>query len=147
MSNYNIQKLLDGSRNVVYRVAGQVDNVAAGGGSIGPGDIPVTTLIDITTLSPKPKSIRIDRVKYSQPHGVPLSVDVWWQATNNELVWAMSGGDDSDFSNFGGITNNAPPGFTGNVMFSTSGGGATPTSVMSFAFIIECVKQQVDFER
>lgn len=146
MSNYNIQKMLDGYRNVVYRVAGQVDNVAAGGGSIGPGDIPLTVLIDITTLNPIPKSIRIDRVKFSLPHGTPLDVNVWWQATTPELVWGMGGGDDNEFSNFGGLTNNAPAGFTGNILFSTTGGGATPASVYTFAFIVECVKQKVNFE-
>lgn len=140
MSSYNVQKLLDGYRNVVYRVAGQVDNTAPA------GDIPQTLLINLTTLNPKPTSLRIDRVKFSLPHGTPLDVNLWWDATSPELVWGMGGGDDNEFSNFGGLTNNAPPGFTGNILFSTTGGGATPTGVYTFAFIIECVKQRVPFE-
>lgn len=149
MSSYNIQQMIDGPRNVVYRVAGQVDNVATGtNGSIGPGDVPETMLIDISTLSPVPGSIRIDRVKFSIPHGNPLDVNLWWQATDNVLAWGMGGGDDNEFANFGGLTNNAPAGFTGDILFSTSGYGATgPTNPIVFAFIVECVKQRVDFER
>ena len=142
MSNYNIQQMLDGYRNVVYRVAGQVDNTVDG--STPAGDIATTMLIDIATLNPVPTSLRIERVKFSIPHGTPLDVNLWWQATTDVLAWGMGGGDDNEFSNFGGLTNNAPPGFTGNIMFSTSGIGSTgPAAPLTFAFIVECVKQRI----
>lgn len=139
MSSYNIQKLIDGSRNVVFRLAGEIDSA---------GDIAPATLVDITTLSPKPASVRIERLKWSVVPGSTMDIAIWWQATSNELVWAMGTGDDADFSQFGGITNNAPAGFTGNILFSTTGYGATgPTNAIGFAMIIELVKQRVDFER
>lgn len=138
MSSYNIQKIIDGYRNTVFRIAGEVDTA---------GDIAPTTLVDITTLSPKPASVRIERLKWSVVSGSMLDVAIWWQATSNELVWAAGTGDDADFSQFGGITNNAPAGFTGNILFSTTGYGATgPTNPIGFAMILELVKQRVSFE-
>lgn len=135
-ATYSIQKLIDGPRNVVYRVVGEVTDT----------DVPQTTLIQLSTLNPVPTSLRIDRVKYSLPNGNPLDVQLWWDATSPELIWGMSGGDDGEFSNFGGITNNAPPGFTGNILFSTSGAVTGNTTVLTFAAIVECVKQRVNFE-
>lgn len=144
MSNYSIQKMLDGYRNVVFRVTGQIDNTVDG--STPAGDISPTLFCDLTTLNPPCASVRIDSVKYSVPHGTPLDVNIWWEATTNELAWGMGGGDDGDFWNFGGITNNAPAGFTGNLLFSTSGIGSTgPTNPLTFAFIVECVKQKPEY--
>lgn len=135
-ATYSIQKLLDGYRNVVYRVVGEVTDT----------DVPQTMLIQLSTLNPVPTSLRIDRVKYSLPNSSNLDVQLWWDATAPELVWGVSGGDDGEFSNFGGITNNAPPGFTGNILFSTSGAVAATTQILTFAVIVECVKQRVKFE-
>jgi hypothetical protein len=135
-ATYTIQKLLDGYRNVVYRVVGEVTDT----------DVPQTTLIQLSALSPVPTSLRIDRVKYSLPNASNLDVQLWWDATSPELIWGVSGGDDGEFNNFGGITNNAPPGFTGNILFSTSGAVSASTQVLTFAVIVECVKQRVNFE-
>lgn len=138
MSSFTIQKMEEGYRNVVYRLTGQIDT-SAPAGDIGP-----TMLIQLSTLSPTCKSLRIDRVKFSIPHGTPMDVNLWWQATVNALAWGMGGGDDNEFQNFGGLTNNAPPGFTGNILFSTTGlGTAGPTNPVVFAVIVECVKQQI----
>jgi len=136
-ATYSIQQILDGPRNVVYRVAGEVTDT----------DVPQTALITLSSLNPVPTSLRIDRVKYSLPNSSNLDVQLWWDATSPELAWGVSGGDDGDFSNFGGITNNAPPGFTGNILFSTSGAVSGNTQVLTFAVIVECVKQRVNFER
>lgn len=138
MSSYNVQTIIDGYRNTVIRLAGEIDSS---------GDIAPATLVDITTLSPKPTSVRIERLKWSVVPGSTMDIAIWWQATSNELIWAAGTGDDADFSQFGGLTNNAPAGFTGNILFSTTGYGATgPTNPVGFAMIIELVKQRVQFE-
>lgn len=140
-NSFNTQILRDGDRNFVIRITGEIDMSA-------PTDIPVTQLTTVATMSPPCKALRVDRVKFSLPHGCPLDVQLWWQATTNELFWGMAGGDDNDFWNFGGLTNNAAPGATGNIMWSTSGAtGATVQAgnFWTFAVIVECVKLQVQY--
>lgn len=131
----NVQVLRDGYRNYVVRLTGEC--------LAGDADQVPTVLIDITTLNPPCKGIRVDRVKYSLPNGNPLDVQLWWQATTNELFSGMSGGDDGDYWNFGGLTNNAAPGATGNIMWGTSGATVSSSpagAVLTFAVILECVK-------
>lgn len=137
-NTYNMQVLRDGPRNFVVRVTGEIDLTVA-----TPIDIPVTQLTTVATMNPPAKAVRVDRVKFSQPNSSNLDVQLWWQATTNELFWGMSGGDDNEFSNFGGLTNNATPGATGDIMFSTTGVGGTPTTAngfLTFAVIVECTK-------
>ncbi len=150
MSSFNIQQVHDGYRNVVYRVTGVVDSGTTG--SVGPGDIPPTMLIDVSTLNPPCEAIRIDRVKFSLPHGSPIDVQLYWDATERELAWGMGGGDDNDFWNFGGLSNNMPPGWTGDLLFATSGANAVPVTdpvyeggPLTFAVIVECVKQKIHY--
>ena len=142
-NTFNTQVLRDGMRNFVIRVTGEIDLTVA-----TPIDIPVTQLTTVATMSPPCLALRVERVKYSQPNNSNLDVQLWWQATTNELFWGMSGGDDSEFSNFGGLTNNATPGATGDIMFSTTGVGGTATAAngfLTFACIIECVKLQPQY--
>lgn len=137
-NTYNMQVLRDGARNFVIRVTGEIDLTIA-----TPIDIPVTQLTTVASMNPPAKALRVDRVKFSQPNSSNLDVQLWWQATTNELFWGMSGGDDNEFSNFGGLTNNATPGATGDIMFSTTGVGGTPTTAngfLTFAVIVECTK-------
>lgn len=142
-NTYNTQILRDGYRNFVIRVTGEIDLTVA-----TPIDIPPTQLTTVASMNPPCKALRVDRVKFSQPNGSNLDVQLYWQATTNELFWGMSGGDDNEFSNFGGLTNNAAPGATGNIMFATTGVGGTTTEALgylTFACIIECVKLQVQY--
>ena len=147
-NSYNIQVLRDGPRNFVVRVTGEIDMTVA-----PPADIAPTVLVDVANLNPPCSAVRVDRVKYSLPNGTPLDVQLWWQATTNELFFGAGGGDDGDYWNFGGLTNNAAPGATGNILFSTSGitgqEAVNGTSVygpetLTFAMIVECVKLQPD---
>jgi hypothetical protein len=140
-NSYNIQVLRDGYRNFVVRVTGEIDMGA-------PADITPVALTNIATMNPPCKALRVDRVKYSLPHGCPLDVQLYWQATTNELFWGMAGGDDTDAWNFGGLTNNATPGATGNILFATTGAtGATAQAgnFWTFACIVECVKLQAQY--
>lgn len=144
-NSFNTQILRDGDRNFVIRITGEIDLTTT-----PVADIPVTQLTNVATMNPPCQALRVDRVKYSLPHGSPLDVQLWWQATTNELFWGMSGGDDSDFWNFGGLTNNASPGATGNIMWSTSGASTYSTATgigaaLTFAVIVECVKLRVQY--
>lgn len=136
IANFNSQVMRDGYRNYVIRLTG---TAVAGTDS----DQPPTLLINVSALNPPCLGLRVDRVKYSLPNGSPLDVSLYWQATTPEQFWGMSGGDDSDFWNFGGLTSNAPPGFTGNIMWGTTGLNDTviPSgTTLTFAVIVECVK-------
>lgn len=141
-NSFNTQILRDGYRNFVIRITGEIDASAGAGVDITPQQ-----LTNIATMNPPCLALRVDRVKYSLPHGCPLDVQLYWQATTNELFWGMSGGDDNDFWNFGGLTNNATPGATGNIMWATSGATAVTASsgFYTFAVIVECVKLQVQY--
>lgn len=145
ITNFNAQVIRDGYRNYVIRLTG-----AAVVGT--DSDQPPTLLVNVATLNPPCQVLRIDRVKYSLPHGSPLDVQLYWEATPNELFWGTSGGDGEDFWNFGGIVNNLPAGFTGNLLWGTSGLTSTGVvsalsnivagTVLTFAIIVECVKLQ-----
>lgn len=149
-NTYNTQILRDGSRNFVVRVTGEIDLTVN-----PPVDQFLIQLTTVATMNPPCLALRVDRVKFSLPHGCPLDVQLWWQATTNELFWGMAGGDDNEFPNFGGLTNNATPGATGNIMFSTTGAAgqtvASPTvptgvaTTWTYACIVECTKLQPQY--
>ena len=150
IANFNAQVLRDGYRNFVIRLTG-----AAVVGT--DTDQAPTLLVNVATLNPPCQVLRIDRVKYSLPHGSPLDVQLYWGATTNELVWGTSGGDGEDFWNFGGIVNNLPPGFTGNLLWGTSGLTSTGVvsalnnivagTILTFAIVVECVKLQPQYPK
>lgn len=142
-NSYNTQILRDGYRNFVIRVTGEIDL------SVTPVvDIAPTQLTTIASLSPPCTALRVMKAQWSVPPGTPLDVQLWWQATSNELFWGAGSGDQGDFTTYGGLTNNASPGATGDIMFSTSG-AAGATTVASgnwtFALILECVKQNAQY--
>lgn len=139
-NSFTTQILREGPRNLVVRVTGEIQGVASTGGT----DIAPTAITSIATGSPPCTGLRVDRVKFSIPHGCPLDVNLFWDATSPELFFGAGGGDDGDFWNFGGITTNAPPGATGDIMFGTSGAAALTTATLyPFALIVEMVKQGV----
>lgn len=135
-ANVSTQILRDGYRNFVMRLTGEA--------TVGTDtDQAPIMLVNVSTLNPPCTSIRVDRVKFSLPNGSPLDVNLWWEATANQMFWGMSGGDDNEFANFGGLTNNAAPGASGNILWGASGltGNTTEGIVtLTFAVIIECSK-------
>lgn len=137
----NTQVMRDGYRNFVIRLTGTC--------VVGDADQAPTILINVSALNPPCTAIRVDRVKYSLPNGHPLDIQLWWQATSNVLFEGMSGGDDGEYTNFGGLTNNNAPGATGNVMWGSSGAtdvlNFTAGTVLTFAVIIECTKLHVQY--
>ena len=142
-ANVSTQVLRDGYRNFVVRLSGEA--------TVGTDtDQAPLILVNVATLNPPCDALRVDRVKFSLPNDSPLDISLWWQATTNQQFWGMSGGDDNDFWNFGGLTNNAAPGATGNIMWGATGltGNTTEgTAVLSFAVIVECVKLHVHYPK
>lgn len=135
------QILRDGYRNFVIRLSG----FAIAGTDTDQSPI---SLVNIATLHPPCLALRVDRVKFSMAQGNPLDVSLWWEATTNQQFWSMSGGDDNEFWNFGGLTNNASPGATGNILWGAAGvtgNNMTAGCNLNFAVIIECVKLQVKY--
>jgi hypothetical protein len=143
-NSQNIQVMRDGFRNFVVRVTGEIDLTTA------PADVLPIVIANVSTMNPPCQAVRVDRVKFSLPNGIPLDLQLYWQATTNELFWGMGGGDDNEFANFGGLTNNASPGATGNIMFATTGvTGLAPvttgTETWTYACIVECTKLQPQY--
>jgi hypothetical protein len=153
-AQYSTQVMRDGYRNYVIRLAGYA--------VVGTDtDQTPTLLAQVSALNPPCQVLRIDRVKYSMPSGSIFDLQLWWQNTtpaNDILAWSSSGGDQGDFWNTGGIINNLTAGFTGNLMWGTSGlsvdlptpGNSAMTNIaagaeLSFAIIVECVKLQPQY--
>lgn len=140
----NTQILRDGYRNFVIRVTGEIDLSVA-----TPSDIAPTQLTTVATMHPPCLALRVDRVKFSLPAGANLDIQLYWQATTNLLFWGVAGGDENDAWNFGGLTNNASPGATGNIMWGTTGAAGMTGSItggaLTFAMIVECTKLQVQY--
>lgn len=143
-NSYNTQILRDGYRNFVIRLTGEIDI------GTSPTDIAPTQLTTVSTMNPPCLALRVDRVKFSLPAGANLDVQLYWQATTNLLFWGVAGGDENDGWNFGGLTNNASPGATGNIMWGTTGvTGTSPQAgnFLTFAVIVECTKLQVQYPK
>lgn len=132
---YNTQVMRDGYRNYVIRLTG----------TCIPGtdaDQVPTLLINASALNPPCLGLKVERVKYSLPNASNLDINLFWQATTPLLFTGMAGGDDQDFSNFGGLFSSQPAGFTGNIMWGSSGltGAVAGSGPLTFAVIVECSK-------
>jgi len=79
--------------------------------------------------------VRIDKI-WARCNG--LSVSVLWDASSNvEAIYLADGGPEHwDFSGFGGLTNNAGSGKTGDILFTTVGHANTET----YWIVIEMTK-------
>lgn len=108
------QILVDGTQRAVFKFT----NISDGGGEAA------VVKIDVSALSPfqgEPcTGVSIQRVDVIT---VGMGLDMLWDASTDVL--ALSFGSDDfvslDFSRFGGITNNAGSGKTGDLSFTTIG--------------------------
>ena len=94
------QILSDGPRNVVVSVDG-----------------PFT--LNRANLSGAPQRLTLEKLWYDT--GTATDVVVSWEATVNALAWKCTGTHALDFTEFGGIVNDAGAGVTGNVVFAGTG--------------------------
>ena len=123
----NVELVHDGHRNVVYRLDGVLDT----------SDVAVADFTTISSLSPVPTYLRLDRVEYSVQDA--LSVRLWWHATADDLIIPLEGRGKFDFDWFGGLQNPKSAGNTGNARYDTKGWSAG--AVLGYTLILEFSKQ------
>ena len=108
------QTLHDGERNLVVKVnfVGDAD-----------GDAADQNLIDISTYTPVPTTIKIEKI-WAQFRG--FSLDLHWDADTNVDILTIPAEEpfDMDWRNIGGLINNGGAGVTGDILYSESGMGA-----------------------
>jgi hypothetical protein len=108
------QTLLDGERMAIMKFTFQCD---------GSGNESKVLKVDVSALNSSASGkacngVAIQKI-HASTHG--LEVEIYWDATTDILCWAAPQNSQYtiDFSSFGGLTNNAGAGKTGDVLFST----------------------------
>lgn len=109
------QTLVDGERNVVMKFTNISD--ATGEAAV--------LKVDVSALSGAPTSVKITKIEYDISN---MAVNILWDATTDVTAIVLSGGQNTlDFSDMGGLINNAGAGVTGDINFSTILAGANDT--------------------
>lgn len=109
------QILVDGERNAVMKFT----NISDGTGETA------ALKVDVSTLAGAPGSVKITSVEYDISG---MQVAILWDATTDVPALILSTGQQHlDFSNAGGITNDAGAGVTGDILFTTIGAAANDT--------------------
>lgn len=101
------QIILDGPRNAVVKF------IAA-------------ETLDVSTLSGAPPRVKIMQIWYDVGAGTDHNLS--WDATVDVLAFQLSGRHHMDFTCFGGLTNDAGAGVTGDLVVN----GTTPFTVVVF---------------
>lgn len=124
------QTILDGDRLYIAKFTNISD---------GTGETAVNKII-VANLAPNQfglpcTGVKINRI-WSNTHG--LEVSILWDATTDLLCWMIPQNNiyDMEFSSFGGLSNNAGAGKTGNVAFTTNDQSAGDM----YTIVIECIK-------
>jgi hypothetical protein len=125
------QILEEGPRNVVMKIAGVLDT----------SDYALNTFVSMSAinqggLGPTPTQVRIDHIDYSISD--QLEVQLFWDATTDVVIMPIAGRGRMTFWNFGGLTNNAGAGKTGDILVKTTG---WTSGTQVFSVILEMVKQ------
>jgi hypothetical protein len=124
------QTILDGDRLVIQKFT----NISDGVGEAAVVKVDVSALAKNTNGSAC-TGVKINKI-WAQTYG--MGVDILWDATTDvvadtipaDVMYKMC------FSDFGGISNNAGAGKTGDVLFSTVGAAAGDR----YTIILECIK-------
>ncbi len=121
-----VQTLEQGSRNLIVQWTGRSD---------GSGSEDFVKKVDVSELSPKCGSVRINKITGNVSYGI---VELYWDALDPEKFVVLSG--DSihfDYCGAGGLNNNAT-GKTGDVLLSTLSFELGST----YDLLVEMVKKQ-----
>ena len=124
------QTLLDGDRLVIQKFT----NISDGTGEAAVNKIIVSGLA-ASAAGFACNGVKIKRI-WANTHG--MQVRILWDATTDLLTWMVPQNVSyfTDFSDFGGLTNNAGAGKTGNVAFTTS----DASSGDMYTIVVECIK-------
>jgi hypothetical protein len=130
-NSFTTQILEEGPRNVVIKLVAVLDT----------SNQSLATAVDLSTLNqggtgPTPTAVRIDMVDYSITD--QLGVQFLWDATADVVALALVGREDMNFKSFGGVTNNAGAGKTGNILVQTTG---YASGTQTYTIILQMVKQ------
>lgn len=117
------QTLLDGTRNVVMKFTNLSD---------GTGETAVAK-VDVSALAGSPSRVRIMKIHYSV---AGMVATLLWDATPDVRILDLQGDGWFDCREFGGLTNNAGSGITGDIMLTTAG----HSSGDSYSIVLEMVK-------
>lgn len=117
--------LVDGARIVVMAFTNQSD---------GTGESAVTK-VDVSALSPAASEVSIRKIHYATQG---MAVKILWVASTSVLAWTVPPDTEGclDFTEFGGLQNNAGSGVTGDIAFTTIG----HTSGDSYNIVLEMAK-------
>ena len=124
------QTLLDGERMAIMKFTNLSD---------GTGESKVLK-VDVSTLTSSASGKACDGVTITKIHASThgLEVQIYWDATTDVFCWCVPQNSTytMDFEKFGGLTNNAGAGVTGDVLFST----ADATAGDFYTIVLEMVK-------
>jgi len=124
------QTILDGERLFI----GKFTNISDGTGETG------VVKIDVSTLARNASGLACNGVKinkiWASTHG--LEVRILFDATTDAFAWMITQQTfyEMDFSSFGGLSNNAGAGVTGDVLFTTIDVAAGDM----YTIVLECIK-------
>ena len=105
----NIQTILDGDRNVVVLATGILDT----------SDVALAILVDVSALVPAATGVAILEAKWSVSS--QLALRLFWDQTADAQALIMTNSDHQKFRHFGGLVSPRGAGFTGDLLYSTSG--------------------------
>ena len=119
-----VQTINDGPRNLIILVSGT-------------GAESDTKIVNVATLNPPCKSVRLNSIVYSLDPAAAMQI--LWEATTNVVAWNLFGsaGIIAPFMYTSGIPNNAGAGKTGNVLLNTS-------STTNYSIYLEFLKDGVE---
>ena len=124
------QTLLDGERMAIMKFTNLSD---------GTGESKVIK-VDVSALSSSASGQACDGVTITKIHASThgLEVQIYWDATTDVFCWCVPQNStySMDFEKFGGLTNNAGAGKTGDVLFSTADASAGDF----YTIVLEMVK-------
>ena len=128
------QTIQDGERNCIMKFTNVSD---------GTGESAVVK-VDVSALQSNPSGIACSEVRLVRvSHAiVGMSVQMFFNATTNVLLMelAESSNGHMDFTNFGGIPNNAGSGKDGDILFTTKGHSSGDT----YSIVLEMLKVYSD---
>ena len=124
------QTLLDGERLVIQKFT----NISDGTGETGVNKVIVANLAP-NAFGVACTGVKINKI-WATTHG--MEVRILWDATTDLLTWMLPQNTNyfMDFSEFGGLTNNAAPTKTGNIAFTTADASAGDM----YSIVLECIK-------